>query len=84
MSADQLSSDQVVKEVVAQLLDLEEDGLSMEQPLADIEEWDSVNALRVLVYLERELGEPVDYDRFMKAELLADLSALVADVLVAR
>ncbi|MDH6120725.1 acyl carrier protein [Kitasatospora sp. GAS204B] len=84
MSADQLSSDQVVKEVVAQLLDLDEEGLAMDQPLADIEEWDSVNALRVLVYLERELGESVDYDRFMKAELLADLSALVADVQVAR
>ncbi|GAA4850033.1 acyl carrier protein [Kitasatospora sp. NPDC048365] len=75
-----MSSDQVVREVVAQLLDLDEDALSMDQPLADIAEWDSVNALRVLVYLERELGEPVDYDRFMRAELLADLAALVEDV----
>jgi acyl carrier protein len=32
-----------------------------------------VNALRVLVYLERELGTPIDYEHFMKAERLGDL-----------
>ena len=71
--------DQVVKDVVAQLLDLDEESLAMDQPLAELEDWDSVNALRVLVYLERELDTSIDYDRFMRAEALRDLAAIMAD-----
>lgn len=74
-----MSADHMVTEVVTQLLDLESDEPAMDTALADIEGWDSVNQMRVLVYLERELGTSLDYDRFMKAESLADLSALVAD-----
>ena len=66
-------SKQIVIEVVSQLLDVEEATLMADSPLADIEGWDSVNALRVLVYLERELGTPIDYEHFMKAERLGDL-----------
>jgi acyl carrier protein len=70
--------DHMAREVVAHLLDLDEERLSMDRPLATLEGWDSVNALRVLVYLERELGCSLDYDRFMQAEVLADVSALIA------
>jgi acyl carrier protein len=79
-----MHSDHLVKDVVAQLLDLEEESLEMDRPLAAIPDWDSVNALRVLVYLERELGTALDYDRFMHAQALADLSALVADTAATR
>ncbi len=74
-----MSADHIVAEVVAQLLDLETDDLAMDTTLAVIEGWDSVNQMRILVYLERELGASLDYDRFMKAESLADLAAVVAD-----
>jgi acyl carrier protein len=72
-------AEQLVREVVAQLLDLDEDLLAMDQPLPEIPGWDSVNALRVLVFLEREAGEPLDYDAFMDAAVLADLAAIVAE-----
>ena len=74
-----MSADAIVAEVVAQLLDLESDELAMDTPLAGIEGWDSVNQMRILVYLERDLGTSLDYDRFMKAASLAELSAVVAD-----
>ena len=66
-------SEQIVIEVVSQLLDVEESTLTADSLLTDIEGWDSVNALRVLVYLEREVGTPIDFERFMKAERLSDL-----------
>jgi acyl carrier protein len=66
-------SETVVVEIVSQLLDIEDDTLSADRPLADIDGWDSVNALRVLVSLERRLGRPIDYQRFTQAERLADL-----------
>lgn len=74
------SADRFVAEVVAQLLDLESDELPADTALAGIEGWDSVNRMRVLVYLERRLAVPLDFDRFMAAASLAELSAVVADV----
>lgn len=72
-----MPSDQLVRDVVAQLLDLDEDDLTMDTAFADIDGWDSVNALRILVYLERELGTSIDYDGFTRAHTLAELSAVV-------
>ncbi|HSV68392.1 MAG TPA: acyl carrier protein [Mycobacteriales bacterium] len=69
--------DQIVTEIVAQLLDVDETALPPEQVLADIDGWDSVNSLRVLVYLEREVGSALDYDRFAAAETVGELTELV-------
>ncbi|WP_329623812.1 acyl carrier protein [Streptomyces sp. NBC_01255] len=68
-----------VVDAVAQLLDVDEDTLALDAPLQAIDGWDSVNQLRILVFLERELGAPLDYDRFSTAETLGDLASLVAD-----
>jgi len=65
--------EQLAIQVIAELLDLDEASLSPDLPLCAIEGWDSVNALRVLVYLERELGCPLDYDRFARASCIAEL-----------
>ncbi|MEU9360177.1 acyl carrier protein [Streptomyces sp. NPDC048301] len=66
-------------EAVAQLLDADEDTLTPDTELTTVDGWDSVNQLRILVYLERETGTPLDYDRFAAAETLGDLAVLVAD-----
>lgn len=71
--------EKIVTEVVSQLLDVDEAELAMDRPLAEIEGWDSVNLLRVLLYLERELGSTLDYEGFAHAQVLADLAAVVAD-----
>ncbi|HBF31009.1 acyl carrier protein [Rhizobium sp.] len=63
----------VVVGVIAELLDLDEDQLAPDTVLAGVEGWDSVNALRVLVFLERETAQPVDYQLFMAAENVADI-----------
>jgi acyl carrier protein len=66
-------SENIVKQVVSLLLDVEESYLDANQALSTIDGWDSVNALRVLVYLEREIGASIDYERFMGAQKLGDL-----------
>lgn len=76
--------DELVKDVVAQLLDVDEPGLAMDRDLATLESWDSVNALRILVYLEREIGAALDYDRFMSAQCLADISLIAEEAVHAR
>jgi acyl carrier protein len=73
-------AEQTVIEVIAQLLDIDEEELTADRPLARIAGWDSVNSLRVLVYLERELGTSLDYERFVAAQTVGDVAKIVADV----
>lgn len=70
-----MHSDQVTIRVIAELLDVDEASLSPDLPMNSIEGWDSVVALRVLVYLERELGFAIDYDQFTNAACIGELVA---------
>lgn len=81
MPADQTPADRIVTDTVAVLLDLDEDELAPERELASLEGWDSVNALRILVFLERETDTALDFERFSAARTLGDLSAQVADAI---
>lgn len=72
-----MSPEQLVLDVIATLLDRDAEGLSGDTPLAAIEGWDSVNALRVLVYLERRLDRSLEFERFSDAKTVADLAAVV-------
>lgn len=76
---DLIAAEQTVTEAIARLLDVDEDDLRGDTALPGIEGWDSVNELRLLVNLERDLGTPLDYERFAAAERIADLVSLVAD-----
>jgi acyl carrier protein len=67
----------VVAGVIAELLDLDESHLGPDVTLAGVEGWDSVNALRVLVYLERETAQLVDYKLFMAAETISDIAKAI-------
>jgi acyl carrier protein len=78
-----MPSEQIVQDVVSQLLDVDAGTLAMDRRFAEIEGWDSVNALRILVYLEREIGGSIDFERFTKAETLGQLAAVVQDAQVA-
>lgn len=73
------SAEALVRDVVGQLLDVEPAALTAERRFAEIEGWDSVNALRILVYLEREAGGSIDFERFTKAETIGELAAVVHD-----
>jgi len=72
-----------VRETVAILLDLDEDSLSLAEPLDAVEGWDSVNALRVLMVLEREAGHPLDFDAFSAAGSLGEIADLLAATVAA-
>ncbi|MGH6655281.1 MAG: acyl carrier protein [Actinocrinis sp.] len=74
-----MPSEQLVQDVVAQLLDVDPATLGADRRFAEIQGWDSVNALRILVYLEREVGGSIDFERFTRAETVGQLAAIVGD-----
>lgn len=70
-------AEDLVVEVITDLLDLPGGTIAADTPLAAVDGWDSVNALRVLVYLEREVGRPLDYERFAAVATVGELAELV-------
>lgn len=76
-----MSPDQIVAEALATLLDLESDSFGGGTLLDELEGWDSVNALRVLVYLEREVGGSLDFERYGSAVTLGEVADVVATAL---
>lgn len=62
--------------VLEDLLDLRPGSATGDTRLRDLADWDSVNALKVLVYLEDRLGHPVDFEAFTAADTLGDLAAV--------
>jgi len=72
-----MSASELVRDVLSQLLDVDEQQLEPELALAAIEDWDSVNALRVLMFLEREVGAPLDFEAYSASQTLGDLIAVI-------
>jgi len=81
MSAEPTAAERIVTDTVATLLDLDEAELTPRRTLASLDGWDSVEALRILVFLEREIDTTLGFERFSSAVTLADLSAQVAEAI---
>ena len=73
-----MSVDHRVRRCLVDVLGVDEPSIAEGLPLADIDDWDSLNAVRLLTNLERHLGASLDYEAFMAAETVGDVSLLVA------
>lgn len=72
----------LVARVLSQVLDIDETDLSPVLALEALPEWDSVNALRTLVLLEREAGRSIDFEQFLQASTVGALGELVTGTTV--
>jgi len=58
-------------EALEEILDVEEGSLSPDTVLADLDEWDSITRLSLLIYFDEELGKKISGDEikaFVKVE----------------
>ncbi|BFT74192.1 acyl carrier protein [Paenibacillus sp. P36] len=62
-----------LKEVVADVLDMDENDLHDEMRMEELPDWDSVNAVRLMVHLESALGVRLPVEQVMNAQSLKDL-----------
>lgn len=72
-----MTSHPLVIDVLTQVLDIDGADLSPLVALESLPEWDSVNALRTLVLLEREIGAPIDFQQFSRAATVGGLGELL-------
>ncbi|QDY73373.1 acyl carrier protein [Geobacillus thermoleovorans] len=71
------SLEQLILEIVADVLECEEDELSMTYSKEENDKWDSVNTLRMLTSIESEFDIRLDMEKFLKAETIQDIVDLV-------
>jgi acyl carrier protein len=73
-----MSVDDRVRRCLIEVLGVEDDLIAAELALDAIDDWDSLVALRLLTNLERDLGATLDFDAFMAAQTVGDISRLAA------
>ncbi|NNU95803.1 acyl carrier protein [Anoxybacillus sp. EFIL] len=71
------SLEQLILEIAADVLECEEDELSMTYSKEENDKWDSVNTLRMLTSIESEFDIRLDMEKFLKAETIQDIVDLV-------
>ncbi|MFA9557769.1 acyl carrier protein [Evansella sp. AB-rgal1] len=64
-------------EIIADVIDVEEDALSGEIGPEEIDEWDSVNSLRILTNIETELGVRLPLDEYNRSKSIGELAEII-------
>lgn len=72
-----MTSEQKLIELIAEVIDVEMDMLSLDIGPNEIEEWDSVNTLRILTNIESELGIRIPLAEYHQASTIGELSELI-------
>lgn len=68
----------VLMALVADILDIDAAELHEDQSLSDYEQWDSVNSLRLLVSIEKDLGVRLLVTQLESLRTIRDLLTLVS------
>jgi acyl carrier protein len=66
-----------LKNTIAEELEVEPETLTLEMALDDIDAWDSVTALTIMVVLSDELGYPVSPNEMRNLKTFGDIEKLV-------
>ncbi|WP_347553117.1 acyl carrier protein (plasmid) [Pseudalkalibacillus hwajinpoensis] len=71
------SVQQSIIEVVAEILECEEQELSMGYRKEENDEWDSVNTLRMFTSIEAEFNVRLSMEQFLNVETIQDIVSLI-------
>lgn len=66
-------------EIAADVLELDPAELSASSGPESVQEWDSVNSLRILIQIERRLGVRVPLEAYSQVRTLHDLERLLQE-----
>ncbi|TEA45996.1 acyl carrier protein [Bacillus sp. BH2] len=66
-------------ELLADILEVEEEEICFNKELSDYEGWDSVNSLRILTHVEDEFNIRLSMDQYSKVQTIAQLQTLIVE-----
>lgn len=64
-------------ELLEELLEMEQGGLRPEMSLADLENWDSMTALSLIVMIDEECGKRISGDEVKGLRTVSDILAVM-------
>ncbi|MBZ5750619.1 acyl carrier protein [Metabacillus rhizolycopersici] len=67
-------------ELLADILEIEEQDLNFNMKLSDFENWDSVNSLRILTHIEDEFHVRLSMEQYSKVQTVEELRALIEEM----
>ena len=65
--------------LVAEMLNWDTNNLTLETKIADVEQWDSLAHVSILMAIEDKLNIEIDTDEFLKAQTINDILNLIND-----
>jgi acyl carrier protein len=69
----------ILTELLADILEVEEEEISFNKELSDYEGWDSVNSLRILTHVEDEFNLRLSMDQYSKVQTIGQLQELIEE-----
>ncbi|MFK4469730.1 acyl carrier protein [Bacillus sp. RC252] len=69
----------ILTELLADILEVEEEEISFNKELSDYEGWDSVNSLRILTHVEDEFNIRLSMDQYSKVQTIEQLQTLIEE-----
>ena len=60
-------------EALEEMMDLEEDTITLEMNLEDIEEWDSMSKLYLMAYVKKEFGQKLTVEEMRQFQTIEDI-----------
>ncbi len=66
--------------IISEVIDIDHELLSADVGPEHIEEWDSVNALRILTNIEMEMGVRVPLSTYKEAKTISELAEAIRSI----
>ncbi|MBE5102252.1 acyl carrier protein [Priestia aryabhattai] len=64
-------------ELLSDILEIEESDINFEEELSELENWDSVNSLRILTHIEDEFNIRLSMEQYSNVQTVKDLKELI-------
>ena len=72
--------DSKIREIIARILEVETDEIEMDTVIGDLDEWDSLHHLQIIVALEKEYSIKFAQEDLAELEDVSDLVSLVREM----
>lgn len=68
----------IIRDIMADVLDIDADGVGPETTADDVDEWDSLSHIRLMVAIERRFGITFDNAEIAELANVGEMIALIA------
>lgn len=72
-----MNLEHIIKELVANMVDIDEDDFTINTPFNEISDWDSVNTMRLIGAIEKDTNIKIPVKEYIKQKTIAEVARLL-------